>query len=81
MRNNCKSTVTFRLTGCLSSEFQCGSGECISLSSRCNRRVECHDGSDEDGCREYPIVTSFVRIYIATGNVDEIKLLLKCPVH
>jgi hypothetical protein len=55
LMDSCKSEVTFCLTGCSSSEFQCESGECISLSGRCNRRVECRDGSDEDNCREYHI--------------------------
>jgi len=79
--NYCESTVTFHLTGCSSSEFQCGSGECISLSSRCNRRVECHDGSDEEGCCEYPVINLFRSTYIAIGNFGEIKLLLKCSIN
>eukprot|EP00735_Rhodelphis_limneticus_P004867 TRINITY_DN1651_c0_g1::TRINITY_DN1651_c0_g1_i1::g.17621::m.17621 TRINITY_DN1651_c0_g1::TRINITY_DN1651_c0_g1_i1::g.17621 ORF type:complete len:1209 (-),score=453.40,sp/Q98931/LRP8_CHICK/29.69/9e-35,sp/Q98931/LRP8_CHICK/37.45/7e-28,sp/Q98931/LRP8_CHICK/36.55/1e-26,sp/Q98931/LRP8_CHICK/35.27/7e-20,sp/Q98931/LRP8_CHICK/34.17/8e-07,Ldl_recept_a/PF00057.13/1.5e+04,Ldl_recept_a/PF00057.13/9.3e+03,Ldl_recept_a/PF00057.13/1.5e+04,Ldl_recept_a/PF00057.13/5.5e+02,Ldl_recept_a/PF00057.13/0.0002,Ldl_recept_a len=32
--------------------FQCGSGQCVSASSRCNRRAECNDASDEAGCGE-----------------------------
>lgn len=31
-------------------EFQCKSGECISLSRRCDIHKDCKDGSDEDHC-------------------------------
>jgi hypothetical protein len=37
-------------TTCIESEFQCGSGECLSSRVYCNRRVECSDGSDEMSC-------------------------------
>ncbi|GFR75095.1 basement membrane-specific heparan sulfate proteoglycan core protein, partial [Elysia marginata] len=34
------------------SEFQCAdSGRCIPIEQRCNRILECDDGSDEDQCR------------------------------
>ena len=41
------------ITACSSGEFQCGSGECIPEHYRCNRRQDCRDGSDEEGCRKY----------------------------
>ncbi|XP_075117575.1 SCO-spondin-like [Leptodactylus fuscus] len=35
---------------CSSRQFQCGSGECISMERRCDLQRDCADGSDEDGC-------------------------------
>merc|ERR1711936_471397 len=35
---------------CLSSQFRCNDGTCISLSLRCNRVSNCKDSTDEVGC-------------------------------
>lgn len=35
---------------CLSSEYQCRSGQCIPKSFECDTHVDCLDGSDEVGC-------------------------------
>ena len=31
-------------------EFQCGSGECVLHSDRCNGNANCDDKSDENNC-------------------------------
>lgn len=33
-------------------EFKCTSGECLTISKRCNGNRDCADGSDENGCDE-----------------------------
>ena len=35
---------------CRDGTFQCGSGECISLSLQCDFNDDCFDGSDELNC-------------------------------
>uniref|UniRef100_A0A915IXP7 Uncharacterized protein n=1 Tax=Romanomermis culicivorax TaxID=13658 RepID=A0A915IXP7_ROMCU len=35
---------------CRKGDFKCLSGECISNDRRCNKIVDCADGSDEQGC-------------------------------
>ncbi|XP_061594512.1 low-density lipoprotein receptor-like [Cololabis saira] len=35
---------------CGLSEFQCGDGECIRHTSRCDHSPDCSDGSDEENC-------------------------------
>ncbi|KAM6922076.1 low-density lipoprotein receptor-related protein 8-like [Xenentodon cancila] len=35
---------------CGASEFQCGDGECIRHTSRCDHSPDCSDGSDEESC-------------------------------
>ncbi|OXB60717.1 hypothetical protein ASZ78_006080, partial [Callipepla squamata] len=47
-------TVTPHLRPCTPLEFPCGSGECISNEYRCDRRPDCRDASDEQGCAEPP---------------------------
>ncbi|XP_072773404.1 basement membrane-specific heparan sulfate proteoglycan core protein isoform X5 [Taeniopygia guttata] len=39
---------------CTVEEFSCGSGECVALEYRCDRRPDCHDASDEEGCEPSP---------------------------
>lgn len=36
--------------GCHDNEMQCRDGGCIAGSWRCDRHLDCDDGSDEDGC-------------------------------
>ncbi|XP_017768750.1 PREDICTED: basement membrane-specific heparan sulfate proteoglycan core protein-like isoform X5 [Nicrophorus vespilloides] len=35
---------------CHESELQCKNGECVPSESRCNKEIDCEDGSDETGC-------------------------------
>lgn len=35
---------------CTEDEFECNDETCISLSWKCDRQVDCKDGSDESDC-------------------------------
>lgn len=39
--------------GCLSNQFKCNNGLCISETFRCDGYSDCEDDSDEVGCCEY----------------------------
>ncbi|XP_046571738.1 low-density lipoprotein receptor-like isoform X2 [Haliotis rubra] len=40
--------------GCKHNFFRCDSGYCIRADWRCDLDVDCSDGSDEQGCTQYP---------------------------
>ncbi|XP_032935509.1 basement membrane-specific heparan sulfate proteoglycan core protein isoform X4 [Catharus ustulatus] len=46
--------VTPQPRTCTIGEFSCRSGECVAMEYRCDRRPDCHDASDEEGC-ELPL--------------------------
>ena len=39
---------------CDKGEWQCGSGQCISLSWKCDGEEDCVDNSDEASCSKLP---------------------------
>ncbi|XP_046561688.1 atrial natriuretic peptide-converting enzyme-like [Haliotis rubra] len=43
---------TTTLPACRSDQLRCDSGQCVDGSSRCNRKIECLDQSDETSCSE-----------------------------
>ncbi|XP_063273590.1 basement membrane-specific heparan sulfate proteoglycan core protein isoform X3 [Prinia subflava] len=47
-------TVTPQPRACTVGEFSCGSGECVAVEYRCDRRPDCRDASDEEGCESPP---------------------------
>lgn len=53
---------------CNPDQFACTSGECISLSWRCDSEADCTDSSDELDCNKYQRVCKniyfFFKIYI-----------------
>ena len=59
-------------------EFTCDSGECISMSQRCNTNTDCDDGSDEEMCHLVQIPNSYNKILSpgAYGKNDEPVSLL-----
>ncbi|KAM4758608.1 basement membrane-specific heparan sulfate proteoglycan core protein isoform 5-T5 [Cyanocitta cristata] len=46
--------VTPQPRACTVGEFSCGSGDCVALEYRCDRRPDCRDASDEEGCEPPP---------------------------
>ncbi|KAM8796373.1 basement membrane-specific heparan sulfate proteoglycan core protein [Eudromia elegans] len=50
-------TVTPQRRACSALEFACGSGECVEGSYRCDRRPDCRDASDEEGCAATEVAT------------------------
>lgn len=66
----------------LDCEFRCRSGECLTLSHRCNGRRDCIDGTDEDHCeasflKSKKLICSFDEFMCRDGEKC-VKQMLRC---
>lgn len=57
--------------GCNSSEFRCGSGECVSSALICNNNTDCVDGSDESLCELPPLCANVTTFATRTGGFSD----------
>ncbi|XP_063809780.1 enteropeptidase [Pseudophryne corroboree] len=64
---------------CHATLFPCGSGECILLSSVCDKHQDCADGSDEAKCGK--IFLSIHLVVLGAKELDCIPKRLSGPVH
>ena len=61
MKTNKQTSLT--LSRCqFGTEFTCDSGQCISMSKRCNKINECNDNSDEEDCHLVKLSKSYDKI-------------------
>ncbi|XP_058833959.1 putative vitellogenin receptor [Topomyia yanbarensis] len=65
-------------------EFKCTSGECLTISKRCNGNKDCADGSDEKGCDERERTASLECSFDQFMCADRSKCIdqkLRCDKH
>ena len=43
--------MVLSITGCSEDEFTCNDGSCVDMETRCDRKANCQDISDEKNCK------------------------------
>ena len=52
----------FTLSVCkVGDDYTCSSGECLDMSKRCNKIIDCSDGSDELSCDTITFPLSYIK--------------------
>lgn len=51
---NCPAKASDGGRTCRASEFQCGNGNCIPQTWKCDGQDDCRDNTDEESCGEFP---------------------------
>ena len=64
-------------------EFTCNSGQCISMSQRCNRIKDCKDDSDEEMCDMIHIPSSYNKLHppLAQSDTGDALSMLKTQIN
>jgi len=60
---------------CLSTEYQCHDGQCISIDHFCDGHYDCEDGDDESNCRDFKCTGP---LWFECGDGRCINSMLKC---
>lgn len=68
------------LSVCSNDQYTCDDGQCISLSERCNLKVDCDDRSDENDCSLLSIPSGYSITIPPPPIVPEKPLLLNISV-
>ena len=61
--------LRLNLGTCGQQHFSCGDGQCVPLSVRCDNKLDCSDGTDEERCQILKIPTTYVKDIPPPSNV------------
>lgn len=57
-------------------QFSCTSGHCIDINKRCNEKMDCEDGSDEEMCKLIEIPSSYSRANAPDSPTENLPMMI-----
>ena len=74
VKNN---TFTLSFDGCNDNQFNCGTGNCIMMTQRCNEKKDCPDNSDEENCASIKLPPDYNLGVPPLGSTDNGELTIQ----
>ena len=69
---------TFTFSNCgIPSHFTCDSGHCVDIQNRCDEKVDCLDGSDEELCNLIEIPSSYSKANAPDSPLENSPMIIK----
>ena len=62
------------MTACSDYQFTCQDGSCVSMKERCDRKIQCGDGSDEKDCTLVRLDAGYSKVVVPSGPDGRLHL-------